>query len=49
MLARGGSGWPHELVAPLGVDLKEKGFWDGGLTMLDQLVSQAEELAAAKA
>jgi oligoendopeptidase F len=45
MLAKGGSAWPHELVAPLGVDLREEGFWDAGLAMLDDLVGQAEELA----
>ena len=45
MLARGGSAWPHELVAPLGVDLRQTGFWDEGLSMLDELVGQAEELA----
>jgi oligoendopeptidase F len=46
MLAAGGSDWPHVLVQPLGVDLTDPGFWDKGLQMLDDLVSEAEELAA---
>lgn len=45
MLARGGSAWPHELCAPLGVDLRQTGFWDEGLSILDDMVGQAEELA----
>lgn len=45
MLAAGGSDWPHRLMQPLGVDLTDPGFWDKGLQMLDDLVSQAEELA----
>jgi len=44
MLARGGSAWPRELVAPMGVDLTRADFWDAGLAMLDDLVSQAEAL-----
>ena len=45
MLAAGGSDWPHELVKPLGVDLKDPGFWAKGLGMLEEMVRQAEELA----
>lgn len=45
MLAAGGSGWPHLLVRPLGVDLTDPGFWGKGLQMLDDMVSEAEELA----
>jgi oligoendopeptidase F len=40
LLAAGGSDWPHELVKPLGVDLKDLGFW-----LLDGMVDQAEWLA----
>jgi oligoendopeptidase F len=47
MLSRGGSEWPRELVTPLGVDLAQRGFWDAGLTMLDDLVRQAEDLSGA--
>jgi oligoendopeptidase F len=45
MLSAGGSDWPHVLVKPLGVDLTDPGFWGKGLQMLDDLVSEAEELA----
>jgi len=47
MLAAGGSKWPADLVAPLGVDLKDPGFWAQGLAMLEELVVQAEEAAGA--
>jgi len=45
MLTAGGSDWPHALVKPLGVDLTDPGFWGKGLQMLDDMVSEAEELA----
>jgi len=45
VLAAGGSDWPHVLMARLGVDLKDPGFWANGLTLLDGMVKQAEELA----
>jgi oligoendopeptidase F len=45
MLSRGGSDWPHEIVKPLGVDLKDLGFWHNGLQMLDDMVADAERLA----
>ncbi len=47
MLTRGGSDWPHAIVAPLGVDLTDPTFWHGGLGILADLVVEAEELAAA--
>ena len=42
MLAAGGSNWPEELVRPLGVDLKDRTFWDKGLGMIEEFVEQAE-------
>jgi oligoendopeptidase F len=45
LLAAGGSAWPEELLRPLGVDLKDPGFWAKGLGMLEEMVRQAEELA----
>jgi len=45
LLAAGGSDWPHELLAPLGVDLKDPEFWAQGLGLLDEMVNQAERLA----
>jgi oligoendopeptidase F len=47
LLAAGGSAWPEELLQPLGVDLKDPGFWAKGLGMLEEMVRQAEELAGA--
>jgi len=47
LLAAGGSDWPEELVRPLGVDLKDPGFWDKGLGMIEEFVRQAEEMAGA--
>lgn len=46
MLSKGGSDWPHAIVAPLGIDLTDPGFWHGGLGILEGLVAQAEELAS---
>lgn len=45
MLAAGGSEWPHKIVAPLGVDLTDPGFWNRGLQILNEMVTEAEELA----
>jgi oligoendopeptidase F len=45
MLTAGGSDWPHTLVKPLGVDLTDPGFWGKGIEMLDDMVSEAEDLA----
>ena len=47
MLSAGGSDWPVALVKPLGVDLADPGFWAQGLGLMDKMVHQAEELAAA--
>jgi oligoendopeptidase F len=47
MLTAGGSDWPHEIVAPLGVDLTDPQFWHGGLSILEDLVAEAEGLADA--
>jgi oligoendopeptidase F len=49
MLAAGGSDWPHKIVAPLGVDLTDPGFWNNGLQILADMVSEAEALAGAEA
>jgi oligoendopeptidase F len=49
MLAAGGSDWPHKIVMPLGVDLTDPGFWNNGLQILDDMVSEAEALAGGDA
>jgi oligoendopeptidase F len=47
MLTAGGSNWPHEIVRPLDVDLTDPGFWRGGLSILEEQVAEAEDLARA--
>lgn len=47
VLSKGGSVWPHELVAPLGVDLKSPDFWHTGLDLIEAMISVAEQEAAA--
>lgn len=46
LLASGGSDWPHVQTAKLGVDLQDTGFWKQGLAAIEELIRQAEELAA---
>jgi oligoendopeptidase F len=46
MLSAGGSDWPPAVVKPLGVDLTDLNFWSSGLQMLDDMVGDAEKLAA---
>jgi len=45
LLSRGGSDSPDRLLAGLGVDVHDEGFWAGGLSLVDQMVTQAERLA----
>lgn len=47
MLAKGGSASPSDLVAPFGVDIDDPDFWQRGLALLDEMVTEAEELAEA--
>ena len=46
LLRAGGSDYPHVLAARLGVDLQDPGFWNGGLDLIDEMISAAEALAA---
>jgi oligoendopeptidase F len=46
LLASGGSAAPHVLLARLGVDVNNPGFWELGLRLLDDMVGEAEGLAA---
>ena len=48
-LAAGGSTRPDELVRTLDMDITDPGFWDAGLSILDGMVTQIEELASASA
>ncbi len=45
LLEAGGSDWPHELVARLGIDLTDLDFWHQGLGAIEALIAQAEELS----
>jgi oligoendopeptidase F len=46
LLASGGSDAPHRLLARLGVNVTDPAFWGLGLRLLDDMVSEAEGLAA---
>jgi oligoendopeptidase F len=46
LLAAGGSEAPHVLLARLDVDVTDPAFWQLGLRLLDDMVSDAEGLAA---
>ncbi|NLE52551.1 MAG: M3 family oligoendopeptidase, partial [Chloroflexi bacterium] len=42
VLRAGGSDWPEKVLAPMGVDLTDPGFWQNGLDELDKMVKEAE-------
>jgi oligoendopeptidase F len=46
LLSAGGSRSPEELGAIVGIDLSDPGFWDAGLTLVEDQLSAAETLAA---
>jgi oligoendopeptidase F len=46
LLASGGSDAPHVLLGRLGVDVTDPGFWELGLRLLGDMVTDAEQLAA---
>ncbi|MBI2939411.1 MAG: oligoendopeptidase F, partial [Chloroflexi bacterium] len=46
LLERGGSAAPEDLVKPLGVDIRDRGFWQKGFDELGRLVSWAKSLAS---
>ena len=48
LLAAGGSKSPEELAAIVGIDLADPGFWASGLGLIEDQLSQAERLAAAR-
>lgn len=45
VLAAGGSDWPHNILARLGVDLTDPAFWNEGLAILRDMVRLEEKLA----
>jgi oligoendopeptidase F len=48
LLAAGGSRAPEELAAIVGIDLADPGFWDSGLKLVEEQLTAAEQLAAAR-
>jgi oligoendopeptidase F len=46
LLSAGGSEAPHVLLARMGVDVTDPAFWQLGLRLLDDMVGEAERLAA---
>jgi oligoendopeptidase F len=46
LLAAGGSDTPERLLARIGLDVTDPRFWDGGLALLEQMLAEAEALAA---
>ncbi len=45
LLAAGGSRSPEELASIVGIDLADPGFWDAGLSLVEEQLSAAEALA----
>jgi len=45
LLSSGGTDAPHVLLAKLGVDVNDPGFWELGLNLLGEMVAEAERLA----
>jgi len=46
LLSAGGSRSPEQLADIVGIDLTDPGFWDSGLALVENQLSEAEELAA---
>jgi oligoendopeptidase F len=47
LLTLGGSLSPDELMATVGVDLRSKAFWQGGFTIIEQMIDEFERLWSA--
>ena len=46
-LASGGSRKPAEMLADLGIDIREKAFWQAGVDLIRGMVLQAKTLSDA--
>ena len=46
LLEAGGSDTPERLLAAIGLDIADPAFWNGGLDLLEEMLEQAEALAA---
>ena len=49
LLEAGGSDTPERLLGAIGLDIADPAFWNGGLDLLEELLEQAEALAAQQA
>lgn len=45
MLRTGGSDWPENIVAKVGLDITQPDFWNKGLQSIDKMITRAENLA----
>ncbi|MBD3615163.1 MAG: M3 family oligoendopeptidase [Gracilimonas sp.] len=45
LLSAGGSEWPQDLVAKMGLDITQPDFWNKGLASFERMVEEAEEMA----
>ena len=45
LLSAGGSEWPEDLVAKMGLDITQPDFWNKGLASFERMVEEAEEMA----
>ncbi|MEQ9308690.1 MAG: M3 family oligoendopeptidase [Balneolaceae bacterium] len=44
LLSAGGSEWPHDLVAKMGLDIRDPEFWNKGLASFERMIEEAENL-----
>ena len=45
LLSAGGSEWPHDLVAKMGLDIRDPEFWANGLKSFEKMIDEAEQLS----
>ena len=45
MLSAGGSGYPKDMMAKLGMDIQDPAFWQNGMDLIGRMVDQADEEA----
>lgn len=45
LLSAGGSEWPHDLVAKMGLDIRDPEFWNKGLASFEKMIDEAEALS----
>jgi len=45
LLEAGGSDWPHNIVSKMGIDIRDESFWNRGLTLFEEMIIRAEDLA----